>query len=905
MDDTRWQRLGRLFEAARALSPDERSDFLQRECPEDEELRAQAESLLGHDLQAGDTMHRVLEEASSRHAELTDPDLSGQRVGAYLLVKELARGGMGEVYLADQQEPVRRQVALKLIKHGMDTREVVARFAAERQTLALMDHPCIAKVHDAGSTEQGRPFFVMEYVQGERITRHCDAARLTIRQRLELFIRVCEGVQHAHQKAVIHRDIKPSNVLVTVQDGRSFPKIIDFGIAKAVAQPHTQGTLFTRAGQIVGTPEYMSPEQARLGDALVDTRTDVYSLGVLLFELLTGKLPLGRGKLRQAGPDEMRRILLEEDTPRPSTRVSGLGPDAEATSQSRGSTPGHLARRLSGDLDWITLKAVEKDPARRYSSPAELAEDLRRHLNNEPVLAAPPTASYRAAKFLRRHRGAAVFSAVAVLVLVGFMISMAVQNRRILRERDRANLEAQAASSVSSFLTDLFAVSDPDEARGNTVTAREILDRGAAEIPTALAGQPGVQAHLLATMGTVYDNLGLYDDAAPLLSESLRLRRNLGPAGREVTAESLHLLGGLETERGRHEEAVVYLQEALEILDGLPDADPDTEVATTITLGHALFSLNQYEEAERLYRSGIAGFQEIDPDHQHLGAALTNLGQLLQVQGKLEEAAAIHRESLAARQAAFHEDHTSIGESSHNLASVLHDLGQLDEAEALYRVSLDITTRAQGEDHPDAADTLVGLGRLLREKDDLDGAEEVLRRTLAIDRSALGLEHADVAYDLKELAGLLVAQGRTQQAEETYRQSLEMYRATVPADSPFIAVVLRGLADILMNDGRAAQAEPLLEEATDLTRNALAADHWLTLVATADLGACLGLLQRFGEGEPLLVDSYQVLQTTQGEDHRRSIRVQGQLVAFYEAWGRPDQAAAYKRSTAALAAPGA
>ena len=507
-------------EAALEEEPARRSALLQERCS-DANVRATVERLLAAHEQAGSFLLAPAVGESTADESFTPPK---RKIDAYYLLELIGVGGMGEVWLAEQREPVRRRVALKLIKAGMDTREVVARFESERQALALMDHPAIAKVFDSGSTPEGLPYFAMEYVPGIPITTYCDKHKLTMRERMELFIQVCEGVQHAHQKAIIHRDLKPSNILVCEVDGKPMPRIIDFGLAKATSQRLTDGSVYTRVGAVLGTLEYMSPEQADSGGEDIDTRTDVYSLGVVLYQLLAGALPLDLKKLAY---EEVLRRLREQDVPRPSSRILTQGGDSAITAQNRGTDPPSLTRQLRGDPDAVVLKALEKDRKRRYGSPSELAADLGRYLRNEPVAAHPPSAWYRARKYIRRHRLGVAMAAAAVLLLAGFAVREIVQLQRITQERDHATRERDRADRITEFMINMFKVSDPSKARGNTVTARDVLDKASSDINVSLRDEPEVQAQLEQVMARTYANLGLYSRAHELGKAALDSQSHL------------------------------------------------------------------------------------------------------------------------------------------------------------------------------------------------------------------------------------------------------------------------------------------------------------------------------------------------------------------------------------------
>ena len=544
---------------------------------------------------------------------------------------------------------------MKLIKWGMDTKEVVARFESERQALALMNHPSIASVYDAGASEQGRPYFAMEFVRGEPITTYCDRHRLPVGERLEFFTQVCEGVQHAHQKGIIHRDIKPSNILVTIRDDKPVPKIIDFGVAKAISQRLTERTVYTELGELIGTPEYMSPEQAEMSGLDIDTRSDVYSLGVVLYELLVGTQPLDSTK--RVGFDEMRKRIREEEPSRPSTRLRSLGDSSTVAAWDRRMEIPTLERLLRGDLDWITMKALEKDRTRRYSSPSELAADLGRHLRHEPVVAGPPSTWYRTGKFIRRHRLGVAVGLALVGVLATVAVLMTVQAARIARERDRAEQEAVKAKAVNAFMQETLGSANPYEGVGREVTVLEVLKEAEKKIDDAFASQREIQAAVQSTIGMTYRQLGHYEEAEPLLRSALEIRKSvLGPTHPDV-AESLIEMANLLQDEG------------------------------------------DYEGAEPLYREALAMGHKFSEDTA-TATRLNNLAILLKDQGDYKGAEPLYREALAMDRKLLGAEHPSVADKLNNLANLLSDKGDYEAAEPLYREALAIHRRALGEEHP-------------------------------------------------------------------------------------------------------------------------------------------------------------------------------------------------------------
>ena len=860
---------------ARMLSGAARVAYLDRVCGGNPSLREEIDSLLGFEsavpsvLDDGKLFDRLQAKGAAGEDTPTldlDADVAfaaaaaavpSEPVGPYRLVEVIGEGGMGVVYRAEQTVPIRREVALKLIRRGLDTDRIVARFDSERQALARMDHPSIARVLDAGASADGRPYFVMELVQGAPITEFCDRERLTLRDRIKLAIAVCHAVQHAHQKGIIHRDLKPSNILVATQDGAHTPKVIDFGIAKAIEDPLTDYTLLTRAGQFIGTPDYMSPEQAGVLDVDVDTRTDVYALGVLLYELLSGRRP---HQFERRTQDEVQAVLRDQEPDRPSTCLGGrrllarsatvINTEALARiAESRRTTGDRLRRQLAGDLDNIVLKAMQKEPARRYGSVEQFGDDLQRYLDGKPVLARPDTWTYRTSKFVRRHAVGVGIAAAAAMLLVTFAVVMAVQSARIARERDRAlaaeqraRTEAETAQQVSNFLSGLFRNSDPNNSRGATLTAREILDRGAKQIGADLGGKPSVQGRLLQTLGSVYKQLGMYDEAATLMTQAVQAREKADP---ELLEESLNELGDIERYRGRIAEAEPILNRALE-LRRKKFGGAHTKVAQTLNnLALVLDEAGKYAEAEAMHREALRIRRGLGPKDPGVSNSLSNLGITLRHSGKYDEAATALREALALRREANGNDHPLVANTLNVLGLTLMEVGKFQEAEPLLRESLAVRRKVLPPTHPSLADAYSAVAGVLQDQLRLDQSEQFYLEALKIHAAIAAAPGAKLSADINltvtqnNLAKLYEVRGDYARAEQWYQESLRRRRAIRGERHPSVASVLNNLAGMRLAQGQLAAAERFSREALSIRLDVLDSEHMHTALTRTMLGRIL------------------------------------------------------------------
>ncbi|MEZ4701026.1 MAG: serine/threonine-protein kinase [Rhodothermales bacterium] len=898
MDPHRWNRLEQLFFAAQERDPAERAAFLDDACADDPELRQELASMLAAE---EDGMALALESRllSDEGDDDRVTDLTGAHIGPYRLEKLIGEGGMGDVYLARRDDDqYDQQVALKLIRPGYRNSELIARFRVERQVLARLNHPNITQLLDGGMDSEGRPYLVMQYVDGVPITEFCDKRMLSIDDRLRLFRTVCAAVQYAHANLVVHRDLKPSNILVT-EDGRV--KLLDFGIAKLLDPEWDFSVAVTRSHVRLMTPEYAAPEQVR-GDAIT-TATDVYALGVLLYEILTGRRPYRLGKRVQA---EIERAICEEAPIRPSTAVTEAAEadrakpatTPEALSRARRTELSRLKRVLQGDLDNIVMMALRKEPDRRYGSVDQFSQDIRRYLSGRPVAAQKDTAGYRLRKFVRRNRTAVVAVAGVFALILGFGVAMSIQADKLAIERDRARLEAEKAVQVAGFLEDLFTAPDPfatASTRRDTLRIRDFLAQGADKVREELASQPAVQAKLLNVLGAVYKSLGQFDVARQLMEEGLAIRQETPGDNRIDLAESQTSLGLLFKETGDYAPAESLLVEAVALRRALlPPGDPG--IAESINaLATVLHDKGDFKEAESLYREALALHQAVlDSEDFAVTTDLNNLATLLYQQGNYDEAEPFFRQILDIRRRTLGDMHPDVAGSMSNLAVILQQTGRYDEAEPLYREALAIREQTLGSDHPDVAAGLHNLAAVLKAKGDYDAAEPLYRRSLAMQRAFYGDVHPAVAVGQHNLASLLKEIGQYDEARLLFFESLAVKRKVFGDVHPSVAATLNNLGDLLKEQGDLAGAEPILREALAINRQLLKPDHPRLGITLETLGDLLHRLGNDGEAEPLLVESMTIMRKTLPDDDKRVRKVAGTLVEIYDRAGADAKAEPYR-----------
>jgi serine/threonine protein kinase len=880
-------------QAIEIASAQERAVFLEQACGSDPGLRRELEQLVRDHFRAGAFLERP---AAHLGAIAYDPvsEQPGTVIGPYKLMEQIGEGGFGLVFVAEQQQPIRRKVALKVIKPGMDSRQVIARFEAERQALALMDHPHIAKVLDGGTTASGRPYFVMELVKGVPITQFCDENRLTTRERLGLFVSVCQAVQHAHTKGIIHRDLKPSNVLVTSHDGTPVVKVIDFGVAKAIGQQLTDKTIYTRFTQLLGTPLYMSPEQAGQSGLDIDTRTDIYALGVLLYELLTGTTPFDQERLGTAAYDEIRRIIREEEPAKPSTRISTLGPAAATVSAKRQSDPKQLSRLFRGELDWVVMKALEKDRNRRYETASAFAADVQRYLHDETVHACPPSAGYRLRKFARRHKGPVLAASLVVLALVGGIVGTtvglvraeqarkeAVTAREAEAEQRRiAEEERAVAQAVNDFVQkDLLGQADLENQPGGAgvdvprdpdIQVRTVLDRAAKTIEGRFASQPRVEAAIRLTIAKAYLALGHSKEAQLHAERSVALHTAHLGADHADTLTSKEALAEVYYAQGFHERAEALCREVLEKRTAALGPDHLDTLTSKHQVAFFVYGLQRkYDQAEPLLR------EVVQKRETQLGAhdpatlrSKHDLAWLHMLQRKYDLAAAQYVELIKAYESTSGEDHPGTLLAKTGLALVYaNGRGQYAQAEPLLREVLQKRIALQGPGHPHTLWTKVLLGSAYGEQRKYDQAVPMLEEALAAYKASLGEDHPRTLQAMQHLAAAYRHWGKPELALPHFEQMLAKCKEKRPPDDDQTLNTMNGLAGAYLAAKMPEKAVPLYEAVLTKRKERLGSDDPRTLTALGNLADAYRDTGRPADAVPLFEELIRLRTAKQGAGH--------------------------------------
>ena len=937
------------------VPPEQWDARLDQLAGEDQALRSKVAALLAAHLQADS----FLEQPAVHREGTVDPsstvavvvpaniEQSGTLIaGRYKLLEEIGEGGMGTVWMAEQREPVKRKVALKLIKPGMDSKAVLARFEAERQALALMDHPHIAKVFDGGETASGRPFFVMELVKGVPITKFCDERKLTPKERLDLFLPVCHAIQHAHQKGIIHRDIKPNNVLVALYDDQPVPKVIDFGVAKATGSQLTEKSMHTGFGQVVGTLEYMSPEQASFNQLDVDTRSDIYSLGVLLYELLTGSPPFSRKELEKAGMLELLRVIREQEPSKPSTKLS-TAEGLPSLAAQRGTEPAKLTRMVRGELDWIVMTALEKDRNRRYETANAFAADVHRYLSDETVQACPPSVGYRLKKFVRRNKGPVLAVSLALLALVAGVAGTtwgmvearvarddAVGQKRLaeqaadeerqakVREAQRAEGEQRAklqadekrkeaerhlafARKGNQILGSVFAGLDPrkiaESGRPLQDVLRENLTTAVKELDGSAIGDPLEVAAMQNTLGWSLVALGASAPAVEVLQKSLAtFKAERGPDHADTLTVMCNLGTAHKTNR-QLDKAVPLFEESLKRLKATLGPDHRWTLTSMNNLATAYYDSRQLEKAVPLHEEALSRRKAtLGPDHPDTLQSMANLAITYQESRQPEKALPLFKETLS-KWKKRDPNHPDTLTTMNNLATAYVDGGQPDKAVPLFEETLEKSKAKLGPDHPDTLACMYNLTVAYRQSGLLAKALPLLEDSLKKREARFGPDHPDTVNTMGALGKAYCEANQGDKAAITLVAFVDGMRKRGPKDSPKFAGLLAQVSLALLGCGQHAAAEPLLRECLGI-REKKEPDAWTTFNTQSLLGTSLLSQKKYAGAEPLLLKGYEGMKARENtippQADKRIPETLDRLIELYTATGRPEEAKKWRAERA-------